>query len=377
MRVFISSVTYALTNERRSLATILSVVPPYEPLRFEDFVSQDRSSRDACLAGVEKCDVYVLLLGPRYGEPLPDSGMGPTEEEFTAATRQGKPVLVFTKTTDEPDEPRQAEFKRKVEHYVNGRFRKSFSDPETLNVAVLAALRDVTVPPPPLAWERLTEPAPIRWRWDTSALNDPGLYGPVLDVHLVPLGAAPILATRLRMLPSEIARMGRDTGFFRESDQLRTGNDSGAAWAWVPDQPTPGSSLGDRQEHEHRGCAVYDNGQVVAFQALPTDFMGALVNLPELQRRTAGLLAVAARHLAPRASSVAVAATLAPLDKVFEGDPARVGGRNSGHLRTRQGLIAVMPPVMAVAADAVARHTGDIAGEVAAALLQSLRDAPH
>ncbi|HCU93813.1 MAG TPA: hypothetical protein DHU96_14245 [Actinobacteria bacterium] len=70
-------------------------------------------------------------------------------------------MLVFTKSTDEPDEPRQTEFKRKVGHYVNGRFHRSFSDPESLNVAVLAASRDVTSIPTALALERLPPPGAV------------------------------------------------------------------------------------------------------------------------------------------------------------------------------------------------------------------------
>src|SRR4051812_47058760 len=110
MKVFISSVTYALKAERDALAAQLKVVPPYQPLRFEDFTAQGRSSREACLAGVEACDVYVLLLGPRYGDALPDTGKAPTEEEFEHARRLGKKILAFVKTIDEEDEPRQAQF---------------------------------------------------------------------------------------------------------------------------------------------------------------------------------------------------------------------------------------------------------------------------
>lgn len=377
MRVFISSVTYALKDERNSLARILSVVPPYEPLRFEDFVSQDRSSRDACLAGVDAADVYVLLLGPRYGEPLPDSGFAPTEEEFTAAIRQGKPVLVFTKITSEPDEPRQAEFKRKVEHYINGRFRKSFSDPESLNVATLAALRDITTTPAPLHWEQLSQPAAVRWRWDTPALHDQGLYAPVFDVHLIPLAAKPVLAARLHAIPAELARTGRETGFFEESDQLRIGNDSTAAWAWVSDSSARGSAFAERREHEYRGLVVYSTSQVSAFRALPTDFIGALVDTPELQRRASSLILSAARYLPTQPDPTAIAATLSPLDHVFEGDPARVTGRSSGGIRSRQGLTAIMRPVMAVPAGSIIPNVGDIAAEIAATILQSLHDAPR
>ena len=66
LKVFISSVTHLLKDERNALPDFLRVVD-HEPLRFEDSRRRTESSREACLAGVDAADVYVLLLGPRYG----------------------------------------------------------------------------------------------------------------------------------------------------------------------------------------------------------------------------------------------------------------------------------------------------------------------
>lgn len=111
MKVFISSVTHFLKEERAALPPFLRLFD-YDPLRFEDFEAQDRSSREACLAGVEAADVYLLLLGPRYGMPFQDTGLSPTAEEFRRARQRGIPILVFNKTVDEDDEPAQVDFKR-------------------------------------------------------------------------------------------------------------------------------------------------------------------------------------------------------------------------------------------------------------------------
>src|SRR4051812_14464769 len=110
MKAFISSVTAFLKEERNALPAFLQVAD-HEPLRFEDFSAQDRSSREACLRGVDAAEVYLLLLGPKYGDLLPDSGKAPTAEEFTRARQRGIPILVFNKDVDEPDEPAQAAFK--------------------------------------------------------------------------------------------------------------------------------------------------------------------------------------------------------------------------------------------------------------------------
>jgi hypothetical protein len=54
--------------------------------------------------------VYVLLLGPRYGAPFPDTGLSPTADEFPRARQRGIPVLVFNKTVDAEDEQAQVDF---------------------------------------------------------------------------------------------------------------------------------------------------------------------------------------------------------------------------------------------------------------------------
>lgn len=128
MKVFISSVTHLLKDERAALPPFLRLLE-HEPLRFEDFEAQDRSCREACLAGVDAADVYVLLLGPRYGTPFPDTGLSPTAEEFRRARQRRIPILVFNKTVDGDDEPAQVDFKGEVGHYVNGRLWRSFIDP--------------------------------------------------------------------------------------------------------------------------------------------------------------------------------------------------------------------------------------------------------
>src|SRR5689334_19624050 len=101
MSVFLSSVRRGLEDERDYLPGLLRAAG-HEPSRFEDFTAQPVPSRDACLAGVEQADVYVLLLGEQYGQPMADTGTAPTEEELTVAKRRGIPILVFRKKGTEP-----------------------------------------------------------------------------------------------------------------------------------------------------------------------------------------------------------------------------------------------------------------------------------
>ena len=61
-----------------------------------DFPAADRPAADLCAARVRGCDVYVGVLGTRYGSPVRDRPeMSYTEQEFDTATQAGMDRLVF------------------------------------------------------------------------------------------------------------------------------------------------------------------------------------------------------------------------------------------------------------------------------------------
>jgi Domain of unknown function (DUF4062) len=192
MLVFLSSVRRGLEEERDYLPALLQAAG-HRPLRFEDFTAQPSPSRDACLAGVEQTEVYLLLLGQHYGQPMADTGSAPTEEEFTVAKRRGIPILVFRKNGVEPDE-RQAAFIARVGDYQLGRFWKQFDGPLDLGPAVLTALADLAQQTAPLRWTLLDRLVSTRWRTDRSwVTSSTTTFAAVLEAHLVPPRTGPVL----------------------------------------------------------------------------------------------------------------------------------------------------------------------------------------
>ncbi|HSW29531.1 MAG TPA: DUF4062 domain-containing protein [Longimicrobiales bacterium] len=109
-------------------------------LQVEDQPSLDTSPRNACLALVDACDVFLLLVAGRGGWTAP-SGLKVTEEEFHHARSSGKPILVFLEEGDrDPDAARLAQA---ASDYTQGRLRRTYGNPEELGREVHRALDEL------------------------------------------------------------------------------------------------------------------------------------------------------------------------------------------------------------------------------------------
>jgi hypothetical protein len=95
VRVFLSSTYIDLEDERNEVYDRMK--DQLDVVRMEDFGARDEVPVDTCVAEVRNCDVYVLLLGHRYGTVAPGYRASYTHVEYETARESGIPVLAYVR----------------------------------------------------------------------------------------------------------------------------------------------------------------------------------------------------------------------------------------------------------------------------------------
>jgi tetratricopeptide (TPR) repeat protein len=149
LREFPAAGSYVAAVERAIMACGHVVVD------MADFPAADQVPADLCRERVRGCEVYVGVLGIRYGSSVRDEPeVSYTELEFNTATEAGLDRLVFLLDTNAADVgiplsrlmdaefgARQAEFRRRVQE--GGLVTQLFADPATLGQLVERSLREL------------------------------------------------------------------------------------------------------------------------------------------------------------------------------------------------------------------------------------------
>lgn len=316
VKIFISSVRRGLEDERDALPPLIRALG-HEPRRFEDYTAQPVPPREACLRGVEDADAYLLLLGDRYGDPLPDTGRAPTEEEWVVARRRGIPILAFRKQGGTP-EVAQSEFVSRVESYSAGVFRGAFKSVPDLLPAAAAAIRTVENLPTPLTWRPIKTPVGVPW----EARQQRGVYtGPtILECHVLPIASSDVLpATILMELPRRLVRAGRDHGLFGEESAVESTVREDSARV-----------VSKREGHERlAGVCVHRDRTVSLWVQLPSDTFGTILDTEDIAGRTAHLLRLAAEVNVSNSEEIGLAIGLRGIAMANEGRVADLGKRTS------------------------------------------------
>ena len=108
-----------------------------------------RNSLEVSLAALDKCELYVGVLGPRYGSTPPDNNASYVEVEYNLAVAREMPRLLFLMELgcdewqhcgEEPDQEKGDKLARLRARFEKDRLLKHFDSPGDLAAKVVLAL---------------------------------------------------------------------------------------------------------------------------------------------------------------------------------------------------------------------------------------------
>ena len=152
LQVFISSTYTDLIAERQAAVSAV-LKAGHIPAGMELFTAGDRSQMETIKQWIDESDVYMLILGGRYGSIEPAAGVSYTELEYDYALQQQKPlfaVVVTEKALElkvkadgssvvERDNAKElAQFRRKVLANISS----FFDDPKDIKLCVHETLAE-------------------------------------------------------------------------------------------------------------------------------------------------------------------------------------------------------------------------------------------
>lgn len=129
----------AINNLRHDLNLDLRTIR----LDSDNSPSLGSSSQQACLDGVNSCDIYIGIYPKSlYGWDKSPVGISPTHEEYREARKNKKIILIFVESLKEGEieDLKQNDFLKEVGDYISGSFWNEFSDLKDLEHKVYRSL---------------------------------------------------------------------------------------------------------------------------------------------------------------------------------------------------------------------------------------------
>src|SRR5271157_72170 len=117
LQVFVSS-TYSDLIQERQAAVEAILTAGHIPAGMELFTSGDESQMEVIKQWIDESDVYLLILGGRYGSVEPRTGKSYTQIEYEYALNEGKPLFACV-MTDSALEDRVKTFGTRAMETVN------------------------------------------------------------------------------------------------------------------------------------------------------------------------------------------------------------------------------------------------------------------
>lgn len=107
-KVFLSSPKYGMTPYRTSIAEMMAKSDVFELIAMENFGARSEPSPDYYRRLVEQCDIFVGLVGPRFGGSPKGELRSHSEIEYDLAQELHKPqLMLMVQGEDEPGAPKE------------------------------------------------------------------------------------------------------------------------------------------------------------------------------------------------------------------------------------------------------------------------------
>lgn len=161
-QIFVSSTYTDLIEERQSAVEAI-LKAGHIPAGMELFTSSNKSQWEIIKRWIDESDIYMLILGGRYGSIEPESGKSYTHLEYEYALQINKPLFAIVmkdeamaelKAKDtERDNPEKLKSFRGI---VMDRMCAFFADEKDIKLAIHESLNDIIRENPLIGWVRGT-----------------------------------------------------------------------------------------------------------------------------------------------------------------------------------------------------------------------------
>lgn len=205
LRIFVSSVQKELEDERLIVQNLVSTDPflsaHCSPVLYEFEPASPEKAQDDCIAALDRCDVYLVMVGVEYGTLV--GNLSITHTEYRCARDKKMPVLAFIKgDRRRKREPGTDGFLREIE--TDGFKYKRFGNVIELQKEVRAALARL-----------------LKDRFSISPTSDENKIATQNIEATSPFESQPLMRLRWKALDHEVAWKLCATAENRPSDGLK------------------------------------------------------------------------------------------------------------------------------------------------------------
>ena len=153
LQIFISS-TYSDLREERQAAVEAVLMAGHIPAGMELFAAGDESQMNVIKRWIDESDIFMLILGGRYGSLDPKTHKSYIQLEYEYAIQKGKPLFAlvvddnyikkkvkkYGSSVIEQDNPNKL---RQFKEVVCSRMVRFWNDPKDIKLSIMEAITDL------------------------------------------------------------------------------------------------------------------------------------------------------------------------------------------------------------------------------------------